>query len=71
MAATLLEWTDMPLHGGTPVGANCPGMDGGKLLITPPNTTQSTAFPAPYVCVGYFVVHPLIPGSSGRLLLGS
>jgi hypothetical protein len=67
-AATLLEWIDNPLHGGTPVGANCPGMDGGKLLITPPNTTRSTAFPAPLVCVGYFVVYPLIPGTSGRLL---
>jgi Protein of unknown function (DUF4232) len=70
-AATLLEWIDNPLHGGTPVGANCPGMDGGKLLITPPNTTRSTAFPAPLVCVGYFVVYPLIPGTSGRLLPSS
>ena len=67
-AATLLEWIDNPLHGGTPVGANCPGMDGGKLLITPPNTTRSTAFPAPMICIGYFVVYPLIPGTSGRLL---
>jgi Protein of unknown function (DUF4232) len=66
-AATLLEWIDNPLHGGTPVGANCPGMDGGKLLITPPNTTKSTAFPPPRICVGYFVVYPLIPGTSGRL----
>ena len=67
-AATLLEWIDNPLHGGTPVGANCPGMDDGKLLITPPNTTRSTAFQAPMICIGYFVVYPLIPGTSGRLL---
>jgi hypothetical protein len=32
VVATLLEWIDVPLHGETPVGANCPGMDGGKLL---------------------------------------
>ena len=71
VAATLLEWIDMPLHGETPVGANCPGMDSGNLLITPPNTAKSTAFPAPDVCVGYFLVYPLIPGSSGRLVAKS
>lgn len=66
-ASTLIEWVDAPTNGQAPVGANCPGMDGGKVLITPPNTTQSTAFPAPGNLCALFEVHPLISGSSGRI----
>jgi hypothetical protein len=66
VASTVLEWLDAPLNGQTPVGANCPGMDDGKLLITPPNTTASTSFSAPANLCADFSVHPLIPGSSGR-----
>jgi hypothetical protein len=65
-ASTVLEWLDAPLNGETPVGANCPGMDSGKVLITPPNTRQSTPFPAPANLCADFVVHPLVPGISGR-----
>jgi hypothetical protein len=66
VASTVLEWLDAPLNGQTPVGADCPGMDDGKLLITPPNTTASTSFSAPAnLCAGFYV-HPLISGSSGR-----
>ena len=66
VASTVIEWLDAPLNGQTPVGANCPGMDDGKLLITPPNTTASTAFNAPADLCADFSVHPLIPGSAGR-----
>lgn len=66
VASTVLEWLDAPLNGQDPVGANCPGMDGGKLLITPPNTTASTTFSAPANLCADFFVHPLVPGSSGR-----
>lgn len=67
VASTVLEWVDFPPNGQTPVGANCPGMDDGKLLITPPNTTASTAFSAPENLCADFYVHPLIPGGSGRI----
>jgi hypothetical protein len=65
-ASTMLEWIDAPPNGQTPVGANCPGMDGGKVLVTPPNTRQSTPFPAPADLCSAFEVHPLIAGTSGR-----
>jgi Protein of unknown function (DUF4232) len=65
-ASTVLEWVDFPPNGETPVGANCPGMDSGKVLITPPNTRQSTPFPAPANLCADFMVHPLVPGTSGR-----
>ncbi|HWG23962.1 DUF4232 domain-containing protein [Actinospica sp.] len=65
-ASTVLEWLDAPPNGETPVGANCPGMDSGKVLITPPNTRQSTPFPAPGNLCSGFEVHPLVPGTSGR-----
>ncbi|MBR7828257.1 DUF4232 domain-containing protein [Actinospica sp. MGRD01-02] len=66
-ASTVLEWVDSPANGQTPVGANCPGMDGGKVLITPPNTTRSTAFAAPGDLCSQFEVHPLVVGGSGRM----
>lgn len=65
-ASTVLEWLDAPQNGQAPVGANCPGMDGGKVLITPPNTQQSTSFSAPPDLCSGFEVHPLVAGSSGR-----
>lgn len=72
VASTVLEWVTLPPDGQTPVGANCAGMDGGKLLITPPNTAQSTAFPAPGgLCDAGFMVHPLVSGDSGRAAAAS
>ena len=65
-ASTILEWLNAPPNGQTPVGANCPGMDGGLLLITPPDTKQSTSFPVPDIC-GSFQAHPLVAGTSGWL----
>ena len=65
-ASTVVEWDDATSDGRSPVGANCPGMDSGKVLITPPNTTGSTSFPAPAGLCSLFEVHPLVPGTSGR-----
>jgi len=65
-ASALLEWDAAPQDGQTtPVGADCPGMDGGELLVTPPNTTIATAFPAPGDLCSDFYVHPVVPGTSG------
>jgi hypothetical protein len=66
-ASTVLEWIDFaPANGQAPVGANCPGMDGGRLLVTPPNTRQSASFPAPSTVCSALEVHPLVPGTTGR-----
>lgn len=65
-ASTVLEWLDAPTDGSSPTGANCPGMDQGKLLITPPNTKTAQDFAAPTDLCADFVVHPLVPGGSGR-----
>jgi Protein of unknown function (DUF4232) len=65
-ASTVVEWDDATSDGRSPVGANCPGMDSGKVLITPPNTTGSTAFTVPAGLCSLFEVHPLVPGTSGR-----
>ncbi len=65
-ASTVVEWDSATSDGRSPVGANCPGMDSGKVLITPPNTTQSTAFPVPGGLCSQFEVHTLVPGTSGR-----
>lgn len=65
-ASAMLEWDAAPAGGQeTPVGANCPGMYGGKLLVTPPNTRISTAFAAPADLCTDFYVHPVVPGTTG------
>lgn len=65
-ASTVLEWLDAPPNGQAPVGANCPGMDGGKVLVTAPNTLQPTPFPAPEDLCSGFEIHPLVAGAAGR-----
>lgn len=65
-ASTVVEWDSATSDGRSPVGANCPAMGSGKVLITPPNTTRSTAFPVPSSLCSLFEVHPLVPGTSGR-----
>lgn len=65
-ASGLIEWLDHPTDGQTPVGANCPGMDGGSLLITPPNTTKASSFSSPTDLCADFSVHPVVAGTSGR-----
>ena len=62
----LLEWLDFPPNGETPVAANCPGMAGGYLEITPPNTTVSSRFDPPGDMCQQIQIHPVVPGDSGR-----
>lgn len=65
-ASAVLEWLAVPAGGQSPTAANCPGLDGGRLLITPPNTTKASSFGAPQdLCQG-LAVHPVVGGASGR-----
>lgn len=65
-ASDVIEWLGFPADGQTPVGANCPGMDGGSLLITPPNSTKASSFDSPSDLCADFSVHPVVAGTSGR-----
>lgn len=65
-ASDVIEWLGFPPDGQTPVGANCPGMDGGSLLITPPNTAKASSFNSPSDLCADFSVHPVVAGTSGR-----
>jgi len=59
-ASALLEWSDVP------TGNGCPGAGAAALLVTPPNTTATTALaPINEVCSG-FQIHPVVSGTSGR-----
>lgn len=62
----VIEWLDAPTDGQEPTSANCPGVDGGLLLITPPNTTKTSSFSAPQDLCADFSVHPVVAGASGR-----
>ena len=64
--SALLEWLDFPPNGETPVAANCPGMAGGYLEITPPNTTVSSRFDPPGDMCQQIQIHPVVTGGSGR-----
>ena len=64
--SALLEWLDFPPNGETPVAANCPGMAGGYLEITPPNTTVSSRFDPPGDMCQQIQIHPVVTGDSGR-----
>jgi hypothetical protein len=65
-ASSVIEWLGFPTDGQAPVGANCPGMDGGSLLITPPNTRKTSSFSSPSDLCADFSVHPAVAGTSGR-----
>jgi Protein of unknown function (DUF4232) len=64
--SALLEWEDFPANGAQPSAANCYGMAGGYLEITPPNTTAATRFNPPEDMCQSIQIHPVVPGSSGR-----
>jgi hypothetical protein len=65
--SALLEWdADTNPSGQTPNAANCAGMDGGYLEITPPNTTVYTRFDPPADMCTDLVIHPVVTGTSGR-----
>jgi hypothetical protein len=65
-ASAVLEWLAAPADGDDPAAANCPGMAGGYLEITPPNTTAATKFQPPADMCSDLQVHPVVAGSSGR-----
>ena len=65
-ASALLEWLGFPANGATPDAADCAGMAGGYLEITPPNTTAYTRFAPPQDLCQDLVVHPVVSGTSGR-----
>jgi hypothetical protein len=65
IASAVLEWVAAPADGSDPSAANCPGMAGGYLEITPPNTTTSTRFQPPLDMCSDLQVHPVVKGSSG------
>lgn len=65
-ASALIEWDAATSDGRpAPAGTDCPGMKGGKLLVTPPNTQAAIAFPAPSDLCSGFAVHPVVPNTSG------
>jgi hypothetical protein len=65
-ASAVLEWDDAPSNGEPPSAANCPGMAGGYLEITPPNTTVPTKVQPPSDLCTDFQIHPVIAGTAGR-----
>jgi hypothetical protein len=64
-ASAVLEWLDAPTDGSEPNAANCPGMAGGYLEITPPNTTVASKFDPPTDMCTDIQIHPVVSGSSG------
>lgn len=65
-ASGVIEWLGFPTDGQAPAAANCPGTDGGSLLITPPNTTKASSFSSPTDLCADLAVHPVVAGTSGR-----
>jgi hypothetical protein len=63
-ASTILEWIDKPTTGHP--YADCLRFGAGSFGITAPNTTQTTHISLPSdVCSG-ILIHPLVPGATGR-----
>jgi hypothetical protein len=65
-ASAILEWDGAPTDGSEANAANCPGMAGGYLEITPPNTTVASKFDPPTDMCTDIQIHPVVSGSSGR-----
>lgn len=65
-ASAVVEWLAAPTNGQQPSAANCPGMAGGHLEVTPPNTTSTTDFAAPVDVCADLQIHPVVAGTSGR-----
>ena len=63
-ASTILEWVDKPTDGHP--YANCVSFRTGTLGITAPNTTQTTHIPLHADVCSDVLIHPLIPGGTGR-----
>jgi hypothetical protein len=67
-ASAMLEWdvNPSPGSGDTPNAANCAGMAGGYLEITPPNTTATTKSDPPLNMCTELQVFPVVAGTSGQ-----
>jgi hypothetical protein len=65
-ASAILEWDAAPTDGNEANAANCPGMAGGYLEITPPNTTAASKFDPPTDMCTDIQIHPVVSGGSGR-----
>lgn len=67
-ASAMLEWdvNPSPGSGGTPNAANCAGMAGGYLEITPPNTTATTKSDPPADMCTDLQVFPVVAGTTGQ-----
>lgn len=63
-ASTILEWIDKPTPGHP--DADCLGSGAGSFGITAPNTTQTSSIPLSSDVCSALLVHPLVPGSTGR-----
>ena len=67
-ASAMLEWdvNPSPGSGGTANAANCAGMAGGYLEITPPNTTATTKSDPPLDMCTDLQVFPVVAGTAGQ-----
>ena len=65
-ASAMLEWGVNPTGGGTANAANCPGMDGGYLEVTPPNTTDTIKSDPPTDMCTDLQVFPVVAGTTGQ-----
>ncbi|HWG28547.1 DUF4232 domain-containing protein [Actinospica sp.] len=65
-ASAMLEWSVNPTGGGTANAANCPGMDGGYLEVTPPNTKDTIKSDPPVDMCTDLQVFPVVAGASGQ-----
>ena len=65
-ASAMLEWDVNPTNGEPASAANCAGMAGGYLEITPPNTTATDKSDPPLdMCAG-LEVFPVVAGTTGQ-----
>jgi len=65
-ASAILEWLAFSPHGAHSAAPNCPGLDGGRLLITPPDSTRTTSVALPTDICQELLIHPVVSGASGR-----
>ena len=65
-ASAMLEWGVNPPGGGTANAANCPGMGGGYLEVTPPNTTDTIKSDPPADMCTDLQVFPVVAGTTGQ-----
>jgi Protein of unknown function (DUF4232) len=65
-ASAMLEWGVNPTGGGSANAANCAGMDGGYLEVTPPNTTDTIKSDPPLDMCTDLQVFPVVAGTTGQ-----